>query len=202
MKLYYAPGACSLAPHIVAREAGLALTLLKVDTGTHLTAQGEDFYAINSKGAVPVLELDSGERLTEGPIIVQYLADVAGHRELMPEARSLTRYRVMEWQNYVTSELHKSFTPLFSPALDATAKTTLRLLLRKKFEWLDAQLAGKHYLTGSAFTGADAYLFVVTSWAKHVGLDLADLAHVQGYSRRVAARPAVYAAMKAEGLIA
>ena len=202
MKLYYAPGACSLAPHIVAREAVLQLTLVKVDTDTHRTAQGEDFHAINSKGAVPVLELDNGERLTEGPIIVQYLADFARHRDLMPEADSLARYRVMEWQNYVTSELHKSFTPLFSSALDASAKATLKTLLRKKFEWLDTQLAGKDYLTGGRFTGADAYLFVVTSWAKHVALDIADLANVQRYSRRVAMRPAVQEAMRVEGLIA
>jgi glutathione S-transferase len=202
MKLYYAPGACSLAPHIVARKVALELTLVKVDTGTHLTGQGVDFYTINSKGAVPVLELDNGERLTEGPVIVQYLADLARNRELMPEAGSIARYRVMEWQNYISSELHKSFSPLFGTELDATAKTALRALLRKKFEWLDAQLASKDYLTGSHFTGADAYLFTVTNWAQHAALDISDLATVQSYSSRVAALPAVQEAMRAEGLVA
>jgi glutathione S-transferase len=201
-KLYYAPGACSLAPHIVLREAGATFSLEKVDTGTHRLADGSDYYAINPKGQVPVLELDDGTRLTEGPVVSQFIADRAGALALMPAAGSLARYRVMEWQNYVTSELHKSFTPLFHGGLDATAKKTLAAILRKKLEWLNGQLAGKSYLTGDIFTAADAYLFVVLNWAKFVQIDLTDLKHIGAFMSRVAARPAVQAALKAEGLLA
>lgn len=202
MKLYYAPASCSLAPHIVLREAGLAFTLCKVDTASHVTSDGADFYAINPKGQVPLLELDDGSRLSEGPVIAQFIADAAGAHALMPAAGTLARYRVMEWQNYVTSELHKSFTPLFADGLDATAKRTLATRLRKKYEWVDAQLATNPYLTGDVFTAADAYLFVVTNWARFVQLDLSDLAHLQAFMERVAARPAVREAMRAEGLLA
>lgn len=202
MKLFFAPGACSLAPHIVLKETQLSFKLEKVDTGTHKTEHGLDYYTINSKGAVPVLELDSGERLTEGPIVAQYIADKAGRSDLLPAPGSMGRYRVMEWQNYITSELHKTFTPLFNPELDSSAKKTLASVLRKKYEWVNAQLQAKDYLLGKSFTVADAYLFVVTGWAKHVSLDLADLKHLQGYLARVAARPAVREAMKAEGLLA
>ncbi|WP_332774928.1 glutathione transferase GstA [Polaromonas sp.] len=202
MKLFFAPGACSLAPHIVLKEAQLSFKLEKVDTSTHKTEHGLDYYTINSKGAVPVLELDSGERLTEGPIVAQYIADKAGRSDLLPAPGSMGRYRVMEWQNYITSELHKTFTPLFNPELDSSAKKTLASVLRKKYEWVNAQLQAKDYLLGKSFTVADAYLFVVTGWAKHVSLDLADLKHLQGYLARVAARPAVREAMKAEGLLA
>lgn len=202
MKLYYSPAACSLAPHIVLRETGLPFSLEKVDAARHVTHDGADYYAINPKGQVPVLELDDGTRLTEGPVIAQYIADRAGATALMPAAGTPERYRVMEWQNYVTSELHKSFTPLFNGALDANAKHTLSALLRRKLEWVDRQLAGRSYLTGESFTAADAYLFVVLGWAKLVGLDIGDLANLQGFIGRVAARPAVSAAMKAEGLLA
>lgn len=202
MKLFFAPGACSLAPHIVLKETQLSFKLEKVDTSTHKTEHGLDYYTINSKGAVPVLELDSGERLTEGPIVAQYIADKAGRSDLLPAPGSMGRYRVMEWQNYITSELHKTFTPLFNPELDSSAKKTLASVLRKKYEWVNAQLQAKDYLLGKSFTVADAYLFVVTGWAKHVSLDLADLKHLQGYLARVAARPAVREAMKAEGLLA
>ncbi len=201
-KLYYAPGACSLAPHIVLREAGATFTLEKVDTGTHRLADGSDYYAINPKGQVPVLELDDGTRLTEGPIVSQYIADRSGALALMPAAGSLARYRVMEWQNYVTSELHKSFTPLFHGGLDATAKKTLAAILRKKLEWVNEQLADKSYLTGDTFTAADAYLFVVLNWAKFVQIELANLKHIGAFMARVAGRPAVQAALKAEGLLA
>lgn len=201
-KLYYAPGACSLAPHIVLREAGATFTLEKVDTGTHRLADGSDYYAINPKGQVPVLELDDGTRLTEGPIVSQYIADRSGALALMPAAGSLARYRVMEWQNYVTSELHKSFTPLFHGGLDATAKKTLAAILRKKLEWVNEQLADKSYLTGDTFTAADAYLFVVLNWAKFVQIELANLKHIEAFMARVAGRPAVQAALKAEGLLA
>jgi glutathione S-transferase len=202
MKLYYAPAACSLAPHIVLREAGLTFDLAKIDTARHVTADGGDFYAVNAKGQVPVLELDDGTRLTEGPVIAQYVADSAGALSLIPAAGTLARYRVMEWQNYITSELHKSFTPLFHDDVDANAKQALAGLLRGKLAWLDEQLAGQHYLTGEAFTAADAYLFVVLGWARFVKLDIADLSNLQGFIARVASRPAVHEAMRAEGLLA
>ena len=201
MKLYYAPAACSLAPHIVLRETGLPFTLEKVDTATHLTPAGADYYTLNPKGQVPLLQLDDGSLLSEGPILAQYIADRAGHTTLMPAAGSLARYRVMEWQNYITSELHKTYTPLFSPDFDAAAKATLRALLLKKYDWVNSQLEGREHLTGADFTAADAYLFVVTGWAKFVDLDLSHLPHLQAFVRRVAARPAVREAMKAEGLL-
>ncbi len=202
MKLYFSPAACSLAPHIVLREAGLPFSLEKIDTAKHLTAAGSDYYAINPKGQVPVLELDTGDRLTEGPVIAQYIADQAKNTTLMPAAGTLARYRVMEWQSYITSELHKSFTPLFNPTFDATAKRLHATTLRNKYEWVNGCLANRHYLTGDTFTAADAYLFTVTGWAKHVGLDLSDLTDLQSFLARVAARPAVREAMKAEGLLA
>lgn len=201
MKLYFSPAACSLSPHILLRECGLTFDLEKVDTERHRTAGGRDFYAINPKGQVPVLELADGSRLTEGPVIAQYIADLAQATQLMPEAGTLARYRVMEWQNYVSTELHKSFTPLFQPGLDDHAKNELAARLRKKMEWLDAQLQHGQYLTGEHFTAADAYLFVVLGWAQFVKLDISDLACLQAFMRRVATRPAVQAAMRAEGLL-
>lgn len=201
MKLFFSPGACSLAPHIVLRESGADFSLDNVDIPKHLTGQGVDYYTVNPKGQVPLLELDDGSTLSEGPIIAQYIADKAAKTSLMPAAGSMARYRVMEWQNFITSELHKSFSPLFNPAFDAAAKGIYAALLRKKFEWVDSKLAGKNYLTGDDFTVADAYLFTVAGWAPHVALDLSDLAHLQAFLGRVAARPAVQAALKAEGLI-
>ena len=201
MKLYFSPGACSLAPHIVLREAKQAFTLEKVDTGTHQLADGSDYYAVNRKGQVPVLEMDGGERLTEGPIITQYIADKLARTDLVPAAGTMERYRVMEWQNFITSELHKGFSPLFNKALDAESKKVLSGVLLKKYQWLDEQLAGKAYLTGDTFTVADAYLFTVSNWAKFVGLDLSGLKHVQAFMGRVAERPAVREAMAAEGLL-
>jgi glutathione S-transferase len=200
MKLYFSPGACSLAPHIVLREAGLSPTLVKVDLATHRTADGSDFRAIAPKGQVPLLELDDGTRLSEGPVIAQYIADQAGATALMPPAGSPQRYRVMEWQNHVTSELHKGFTPLFDAELNAEAKQRLASVLMKKLRWVDGQLAAGPFLTGASFTAADAYLFVVTGWAPHVGLDLSPLGHLQRFREAVAQRPAVREAMRAEGL--
>ena len=200
LKLYFSPGACSLAPHIALREAALPFRLERVDMKARRTASGDDFFVVNAKGQVPVLERADGERLTEGPVIAQYIGDqVAGG--LIP-ASGLERYRVIEWQNYIGSELHKTFTPLFNPALDAAAKATLAATLRRKFEWVDGELAGRDFLTGHAFTVAEAYLFVVAGWARHVALELSDLAHLQAFVARVAARPAVRAAMRAEGLLA
>lgn len=200
MKLYFSPGACSLAPHILLRDTGLPFTAVRVNTRTHTLETGGDYYAINPKGAVPVLELDSGERLTEGPIIAQYICDTAGRSDLMPAAGTMARYRVMEWQNYVTSELHKSFSPLFNPAFDAAAKTLMRSVLRKKYEWVAGQLANKEYLTGGTFTAADAYLYTVTRWAGLVEVQIADLAPVQQFLERVSQRAPVKAALAAEGL--
>ena len=203
MKLYFSPGACSLAPHIVLREAGLSATLVKVDLATHRTADGADFYAVTAKGQVPLLELDDGTRLSEGPVIAQYLADSAGAVSLMPAAGTLARYRVMEWQNFVTSELHKGFTPLFDAEVNTEAKQRLASVLMKKLRWVDGQLAdpaGGPFLTGAGFTAADAYLFVVTGWAPHVGLDLSALPNLQRFRAAVAERPAVREAMRAEGL--
>ncbi|MBA3592232.1 MAG: glutathione transferase GstA [Polaromonas sp.] len=200
MKLYFSPGACSLAPHIALLESGSTFTLEKVDTARHLTASGVDYYSINPKGQVPLLILDDGSTLSEGPVICQYIADQAGNTKLLPAAGSLARYRVMEWQNYITSELHKSFSPLFNAAFDAGAKKIHTALLRKKFEWVDSKLAGSSYLTGEEFTVADAYLFTVAGWSKYVALDLSDLGNLQHYLARVATRPAVRDALKAESL--
>ena len=201
MKLYYSPGACSLAPHIVLRESGMDYSLEKTDLNTHQTAHGKDYYTINSRGQVPVLELDGGERLTEGPIIAQYIADQARNTDLMPASGTMARYRVMEWQNYVTAELHKSYTPLFNPDLNADGKRVIADNLKKKYRWLASKLEGKQYLTGDTFTAADAYLFAVSGWATQVNLDLSDLPVLQQYLARVAARPAVQEAMRAEGLL-
>lgn len=201
MKLYYATGACSLAPHIVSREVDLNVELIRVDTKSHLTAEGIDFYTINPKGSVPCLQLADGQLLTEGPIICQYLADQANNTQLMPASGTLARYRVMEWQNYITSELHKSFSPLFNPNAGAETKALFAEQLKNKYTWLSSKLEQSAYLTGESFTAADAYLFVVTNWAKFVGLDLSHLSALQAFMQRVAARPAVQAALKAEGLI-
>lgn len=201
MKLFYSPGACSLAPHIVLREAGLPFTLEKVDIPTHRTADGRDYYAINPKGYVPFLELDSGEGLSEGPVIAQYVAETAGNTALLPPATDMRRYRVVEWQNYITSELHKSFGAQFNPQLDAAAKDTFKASLLKKYQWIDSVLAKSAFLTGDTFSVADAYLFTVTNWCKHVGLDISGLANLQRFLAAVAARPAVRDAMQAEGLL-
>lgn len=202
MKLYFSPGACSLAPHIVLREAGADVTLVKVDIARHLTAHGEDYHGINPKGQVPLLELDDGQRLSEGPVIAQYVADRARHPTLMPPAGTIARYRVQEWQNFITSELHKGFTTLFNPALDAAAKRTLSAVLRRKFEWVDSQLADSAFLTGDGFTAADAYLFTVARWSGFVALDLSDLRHLQRFLATVADRPAVRQALQAEEQVA
>jgi len=198
MKLFFSPNACSLAPHIVLREAGVPFTLEKVDTAKHLTANGTDYYTINPKGQVPLLELDDGQRLSEGAVIAQYVADKANATTLIPTAGSLARYRVMEWQNYVATELHKAFAPLFNASLDASAKAILVGVLRTKFEWVDAALSDSSYLTGNEFTVADAYLFTVSRWSGYVGLDLSDLRHLQRFLKQVGERPAVQEALRAE----
>jgi glutathione S-transferase len=200
MKLYYSRGACSLAPHIILRETGLQFQLERVDLTKHQLASGEDYYKINARGQVPLLELDDGQKIAEGPVITQYLAEQAGRRDLLPPSGELDRYRVLEWQNFITSELHKSYSPLFSKDYPEEAKSITRRALRKKYEWVSQQLNGRDYTTGDNFTVADAYLFTVTNWAKGVDLDLSDLDALQAFQKRVAKRPAVLEAIKAEEL--
>lgn len=201
MKLFYAPGACSLSPHIVAQEAGIDLQLVKVDTKTKTIAAEGDFWAINPKGYVPALELDNGEVLTEGPAIVQYLADLKPDAKLAPANGSWARTRLQEVLGYINSEIHKSYSPLFNPKTSEEVRTERKEYLRRRYALLDKQLAGRKYLFGDQFTVADAYLFVVTDWAKSTKVDLSDFTNLQAFQQRVAARPAVRAAMQAEGLI-
>jgi glutathione S-transferase len=200
MKLYYSPGACSLSPHIVLRETGLPFELVMASTKTHKLADGTDYYTINPKGYVPLLELDDGQRLSEGPAIVQYLADKAPASGLAPAAGTMARYRLIEWLNFVSTELHKSYSPLFNPAMPEEGKAVYRERLSGRYKYVNEQLEGKQYVMGDAFSAADAYLFTVTTWAKHVGVDVTGLANLQAYMARVGARPAVQAALKAEGL--
>lgn len=201
MKLFYSPGACSLAPHILLEDTGLQAELVRVDLSTGQTASGEDFAHITSKRAVPLLMLDDGSVLSEGPVIAQYLCDRAERTDLMPAAGTLARYRVMEWQNYITSELHKAFTPLFNKEASADTKALFATQLQTKFAWVSGQLQGRDYLTGSTFTAADAYLFTVASWAAYVALDLSAHTDLTQFLARVRTRTAVQAALRAEGLL-
>ncbi|GAB4480571.1 MAG: glutathione transferase GstA [Burkholderiaceae bacterium] len=200
MKLYYSPGACSLSPHIVLRELGLPFSLVKVDLKTKRTADGADYLPINGKGYVPALELDDGQVLTEGPAIVQYLADRKPEAGLAPPNGTLERYRLQEWLNFISTEVHKQFSPLFAPNTPDATKEAQRERLAGRFEWLSKQLAGKDYLLGKAFSVADAYLFTVLNWCGFVGIDLGKWPVLAQYHARVAARPAVQEALKAEGL--
>jgi glutathione S-transferase len=200
MKLYYAPGACSLSPHIALREAELPFELVKTDTKTKKLADGGDYWAINPKGYVPCLELDSGERLTEGPAMVQYIADQVPAKKLAPENGTLQRYRLQEWLNYITSELHKGYGPLFTPTTPEDYKPIARERLTQRYELVEATLAKQPYLLGSAFSVADPYLFVVSNWGPHVGLKLERFTALQAFQSRMRERPAVLAALKAEGL--
>ena len=201
MNLYYSNGACSLSPHIVLRESGLPFDLVRASTKTHQLDDGSDYYAINPKGSVPLLELDSGERLTEGPAIVQYIADQVPAKNLAPANGTLARYRVQEWLNFITSEIHKTYSPLFRPNTPDEFKTIARDALKKKYEYVEGKLDGKNYLMGENFSVADAYLFVVTTWAPHVGLDLSGLKNLNAFMDRMRARPAVQEALQAEGLL-
>jgi glutathione S-transferase len=200
MKLYYSPGACSLSPHIVLREAGIDFTPVLASTKTHKLADGTDYYTINPKGYVPLLELDDGQRLTEGPAIVQYIADRVPEKKLAPPAGTMQRYRLMEWLNFISTEVHKAFSPLFNPALGDDAKAVFRQKVLDRLKWVDSQLEGRDYLMGKDFSVADAYLYVVTSWSGPVGLDIGGLKNLQAFMQRMAARPAVQAARAAEGL--
>jgi glutathione S-transferase len=201
MKLFYAPGACSLSPNIVAHEAGINLRLQKVDLRTKTIETEGDFFAINPKGYVPALQLDSGEVLTEGPVIVQYLADLKPESGLVPPAGTFERYRVQEMLSYINSEIHKTYSPLFRPNTPPEVRAERQEYLQKRFGLIDQQLKGRQYLFGDRFSVADAYLFTVTSWAPKVQVDLSKFANLRAFQERAGARAAVVAAMKAEGLI-
>jgi len=201
MKLYYSPGACSLSPLIALHEAGIAFEPVLASTKTHKLEDGTDYYTINPKGYVPLLELDNGERLTEGPAIVQYIADQAPGKKLAPPNGSFERYRLQEWLNFITSEVHKGFGTLFTPQMPDEAKTVARGRVTDRLKWVDTQLEGKQYLMGDNFSVADAYLFTVTNWSRHVGIDTSGMPNLTAFMARMAARPAVQEAMKAEGLV-
>lgn len=201
MKLYFSPGACSLSPHIVLREAGLEFEIERVDFKTKHTKSGADFNAVNPKGYVPTLVLDDGQVLTEGPAIVQYLADRKPEAGLAPANGTMERYRLQEWLNFISTELHKAFSPLFSPAAPEEWKKLVRETLGKRFDHVVKQLEGKPFLLGEHFSVADAYLFTVLKWTKLVGIDLAaGWPSLAAYVERIGARPAVKAAMEAERL--
>jgi glutathione S-transferase len=201
MKLYYSPGACSLSPHIVLREAGLAFEPVLASTKTHQLADGTDYYTINPKGYVPLLELDNGERLSEGPAIVQYIADQVPEKKLVPVVGTMARYRAQEWLNFITSELHKGMGTLFNPAMPEEAKSVARTKVTGRLKWVDEQLEGKQYLMGDSFSVPDAYLFTVTNWTAHTGIDISGFKNLSAFQARMAARPSVQAALKAEGLL-
>lgn len=200
MKLYFSPGACSLSPHIALREAGLAFELVKKDLHSQTLEDGSDYLAINPKGYVPALRLDDGQVLTEGPAIVQYIADRAPEKKLAPPAGTMERVRLQEWLNYITSEIHKSFSPLFNKQASEDWKAAARALLDRRIGHVAKALEGRTYLMGDTFTVADCYLFTTLNWANWVKIDLSRWPSVTGYLARVAARPAVQEALKAEGL--
>jgi glutathione S-transferase len=200
MKLYYAPGACSLSPHIALLEAGLPYDLVKVDLRAKKLENGDDYLKINAKGQVPALALDSGEVVTEGPVIVQMIADQAPGKNLAPGRDSAERYKLQEWLNFITGELHKNIGPLFNPALSDEAKAVFKDRAIGKFKYADSQLAGRDYLMGKQFTVADAYLFVMLNWAERMKFDLSGLSNLMAYKDRVAARPKVQEALVKEGL--
>jgi glutathione S-transferase len=201
MKLYYSPSACSLSPHIALREAGLAFEPVLASTKSHKLQDGTDYYSINPLGYVPMLELDDGTRLREGPAIVQYIADLAPTKNLAPANGTLPRYRLQEWLTFIGTELHRSFTPLFNAAMPEEGKKIYRDRIASRFKWLDAELKGKDYLMGDNFSVADGYLFVVSRWAKPMGIALAQYPNLAAHHERVAARPAVREAMQFEGLL-
>jgi glutathione S-transferase len=201
MKLYYSPGACSLSPHIVLREAGLPFELKKVNNKDKTVEGGGDFWKVNPRGYVPALELDNGQVLTEGPAIVQYLADQKPESGLAPKAGSFERYRLAEWLNFLTSEIHKQFSPLFKPNTPEDYKPIAKQNLATRFDWLDKQLEGKDFLTGKGFTVADAYLFVLLTWTKPTQIDLSRWPNLAAFQKRAAARPKVREALQAEGLL-
>jgi glutathione S-transferase len=201
MKLYFAPGACSLSPHIVSRELGIPVELKKVNTKDKTIEGGGDYWKVNARGYVPALELDNGQILTEGPAIVQYLADQKPEAGLAPKPGTFERYRLQEWLNFLTSEVHKQFSPLFKPNTPDEYKKIAKENIATRFDWLDKQLAGKDYLMGKQFTVADAYLFVLLNWTKFQNIDLAKWPNLAAFQQRVGARPKVQEALQAEGLL-
>ncbi len=200
MKLYYAPGACSLSPHIALREAGLKFDLEKVDIRSKRLADGSDYTQLNGKGSVPLLRLDNGRYLTEGPAIVQYIADLKPESGLAPPNGTYERYQLQEWLNFISTELHKQYSPLFNPANSDEVKKLSRDNIARRLEWLAKQLEGKSFLTGERFTVADGYLFVVLNWSRVVDVDLTPWPVLGKFQERVASRPTVQEALKAEGL--
>jgi glutathione S-transferase len=201
MKLYYSPGACSLSPHIALLEAGLPYDLVKVDLRAKKLENGDDFLKVNPKGQVPALALDSGELITEGPVIVQMIADSVAAKNLAPARDSAERYKLLEWLNYITAELHKNFGPMFSPVLPDETKAFFKDRVMGKFKYVDGALAGHDYLMGKQFTVADAYLFTMLCWADRMKFDLSGLPTLLAYKARVAARPKVQEALTKEGLL-
>jgi glutathione S-transferase len=201
MKLYYSPSACSLSPHIALREAGLAFEPVLASTKSHKLQDGTDYYSINPLGYVPMLELDDGTRLREGPAIVQYIADLVPTKNLAPANGTLPRYRLQEWLTFIGTEIHKSFSPLFNASMPEEGKKIYRDRIASRFKWLDGELKGKDYLMGDNFSVADGYLFVVCRWAKPMGIELSQYPNLAAHHERVAARPAVREAMQFEGLL-
>ncbi|MFV5383881.1 glutathione transferase GstA [Acinetobacter junii] len=198
MKLFYSPNACSLAPHIVLRELGLPFDLIKVDLQQHLTELGEDFYRLNKKGQVPVLQLEDGSFLTEGAVISQFLVDQFERKDLLPEINTVERYQTLSWMNFIASEIHKAYSPFFHESYGEESKTIFSTILNKHYAWVDQQLDGQNYLSGSNFTIADIYLFVVTRWADFIGLDLGHFIHLTAFMQRISHRQTVQDAIAAE----
>ncbi|MCL2714137.1 MAG: glutathione transferase GstA [Alphaproteobacteria bacterium] len=198
MKLYYSPGACSLSPHIALLEAGLPYELVRVDIRARKLANGDDYLRINPKGQVPALGLDNGAILTEGAVLVQIIADQVPERGLAPPRDSFERYRLLEWLNFISSELHKTFSPLFAPSLSNDTKAFFKDRLMAKFAYVDTALASKDYLMGERFTVADGYVFTVLTWAEAMKFDLSGLPTLLAYKARVAARPMVQEALRRE----
>ncbi|HEY8553593.1 MAG TPA: glutathione transferase GstA [Burkholderiales bacterium] len=201
MKLYYSPGACSLAPHIVAREAGLAIDLVKVDLKAHRLESGEDYYAINPRGYVPLLELDDGTRLTEVAVLTQFLADRAPQAGLIPPAGSMERVQVQMWLNYIATELHKTFSWFFNPQLPDAMRGLLNDRLANRLSHIEKHLEGREYLMGDRFTVADAYAYTVINWTGVLKIDLTPYPNIKAYQKRVGSRPKVREALVAEGLV-
>jgi glutathione S-transferase len=203
MKLYYFPGACSLSCHIAMREAGIEPNIEKVDGKTKKTENGADYWAINPKGYVPTLVLDNGQKLTEAQVILQYIADQKPAAKLAPAAGTPDHYRMLEWLNFIATEIHKNHGPLFKfgEKLPDASKQVFKDEIALRFDWLAKQLEGKQYLLGDQFTIADIYLFTVLNWPRYVGIDIAKWPALKAYHQRVGARPAVQAALLAEGLI-
>ncbi|BCU55829.1 glutathione transferase GstA [Enterobacter kobei] len=200
MKLFYKPGACSLAPHIILRETGKAFTLEAVDLMTKRLGDGSDYLAINPKGQVPALQLDDGTLITEAVVIMQYLADSVPQKNLLAATGEMSRYKTLEWLNYIATELHKGFTPLFRPDTPDEYKPTVRGLLEKKLSFVNGELASREFIAGDHFTIADAYLYNVLRWARAIKLEMGSLSNIDAFMARVAARESVIATLAAEGL--